>query len=119
MTRLIDADELIASYKEIDFSQYNSEYVDIANAIIRDIEQASTMYEWIPCSERLPETPEKYFQKKNYLCCFEYGYITSVGWWNGWNCSMAKDGTTDRACEMTDIVAWMELPKPYKVGDIK
>ena len=74
---------------------------------------------WIPCSERLPETPKHYYDRSLYLTCTKTGYITSIYWWDGWNCSMDEDGTVYRKHEMKDIVAWMELPEPYEDGDIK
>lgn len=73
--------------------------------------------QWIPATERLPETPEKWWQKKDYLACFKGGYVLTVGWWDGWNCRMELDGTVDREHEMTDIIAWMPLPEPYKEAD--
>ena len=68
---------------------------------------------WIPCSERLPETPKHYYDRSLYLTCTKTGYITSIYWWDGWNCSLDEDGTVYREHEMKDIVAWMELPEPY------
>lgn len=74
--------------------------------------------EWIPTNTRVPETPEKWYEVKQYLTCSRSGYITTLYWWNGWNCRMNYDGTTDREHEITDIVAWCELPEPYKgVGE--
>lgn len=69
---------------------------------------------WIPCSERLPETPKHYYDRSLYLTCTKTGYITSIYWWDGWNCSLDEDGTVYRKHEMKDIVAWMELPEPYE-----
>lgn len=72
---------------------------------------------WIPCSERLPETPKHYYDRSLYLTCTKTGYITSIYWWDGWNCTVNEDGTVYRKHEMKDIVAWMELPEPYEDGD--
>ena len=72
--------------------------------------------EWIPCSERLPETPKHYYDRSLYLTCTKTGYITSIYWWDGWNCLMDEDGTIYREHEIKDIVAWMPLPEPYKEG---
>ncbi len=70
--------------------------------------------EWVSCKDKLPETPEKYIDAKHYLVCFSGGYITTVRWWNGWNCRPKINGETDREHEMTDVIAWAELPDPYK-----
>ena len=71
---------------------------------------------WIPVTERLPETPKHYYDRSAYLTCTETGYITSIYWWDGWNCLMEEDGTIYREHEIKDIVAWMPLPEPYKEG---
>lgn len=71
-------------------------------------------FKWIPCSERLPETPTDYMDMKGYLTFGTYGTMTVIQWWDGWNCTMNEDGTTDREHEIKGIVAWMELPEPYK-----
>ena len=72
--------------------------------------------DWIPCSERLPETPKHYYDRSLYLTCTKTGYITSIYWWDGWNCLMNEDGTIYREHEIKDIIAWMPLPEPYKEG---
>lgn len=56
--------------------------------------------EWIPCSERLPK---EYAQ---YLVCFEDGecyvyWLDDSDWARG-------------LIEKENIIAWMELPEPYK-----
>lgn len=62
------------------------------NAVISVIEPEP---HWIPCSERLPETYGAYLVQD------VWGYIFVDHWRGGW---LAK----------TTMVAWRELPEPYK-----
>lgn len=59
---------------------------------------------WIPVTERLPENDTEV------LYCDEHEVIGTCHFWNGFNKYKHSDGEN----EMTDIVAWMYLPEPYK-----
>ena len=59
---------------------------------------------WIPTTERLPENDTEV------LYCDEHEVIGTCHFWNGFNKYKHSDGKS----EMTDIVAWMYLPEPYK-----
>lgn len=68
---------------------------------------------WIPCSERMPKE-----EKKPYWICTDYGYQCECRWTNVnpfWT-----DLTTDWHWHHMDVpqyskvVAWMQLPEPYK-----
>ena len=59
---------------------------------------------WIPATERLPENDTEV------LYCDEHEVIGTCHFWNGFNKYKHSDGEN----EMTDIVAWMYLPEPYK-----
>lgn len=70
--------------------------------------------EWIPVTERLPET-RPFPAWDQYLVCSEpYGNMNIVSWADGWNCSMDSKGVIHKNCEITDVVAWMPLPLPYE-----
>lgn len=74
---------------------------------------------WIPVTERLPEMPEHWWDRQEYLVCYENGLLAMLGWYDGWNCSGEEKGgivIVNREYEMHDVVAWMPLPKPYKEG---
>lgn len=74
--------------------------------------------EWIPCSERLPETPKGIGDEKYYLACCESELIMTLKWCDGWNCHYNADNiTVCRTHEIDDVIAWMPLPEPYKAGD--
>lgn len=59
---------------------------------------------WIPATERLPENDTEV------LYCDEHEVIGTCHFWNGFNKYKHSNGEN----EMTDIVAWMYLPEPYK-----
>lgn len=75
---------------------------------------------WIPVTERLPEMPEQWWDRQEYLVCYENGLLAMLGWYDGWNCRGEEKGGSvivNREHEMHDVVAWMPLPKPYKGGE--
>lgn len=75
---------------------------DLLEAIDTAIEALSARPtgEWIPCSERLPET------EGDYLITFRLGYLPLEV------CYFEADGWT--LFEHDEVLAWMELPEPYK-----
>lgn len=102
MSRLIDADALIAKLE--DDAKYMEEPIAkmFTYAAVNDIKHAPTIspdLHWIPCSERLPE------KKGVYLTTTMYGDVF-CGYWNELN--------FDRT-EM--VIAWMPLPEPYMRGE--
>lgn len=64
--------------------------------------------QWIPCSDRLPE------EDGDYIVTHDDGRVRVVTYEGGWNCWRSMDGTIQRYHELTDIFAWMPVPKPYK-----
>lgn len=74
---------------------------------------------WIKCKDKLPKTPktwrEYFVRQRDYIVAYPngvggYSYQT-MGWCDGWNCSMRPDGTICREHEIKDVEAWMEIPK--------
>lgn len=92
---------------------------DITDAFMRGYQSAKSGYEWIPCSERLPEAEDMYQPpEQRYLCQLEAygerkfcvlsrlkGAISPFWDWYG------------VAVHDSEVTAWMPLPKPYKGGD--
>ena len=66
------------------------------------------MSNWIPVSERLPERDEYV------LVTTEWGDIT-IGERLSNNDWYIHEGATN--ADIDDILAWMSLPEPYKVGN--
>ena len=79
------------------------------------IREVLDKFKWIPCSERLPENGNA----KYYLVCHNDGILGTLHYYEGWNCSGLPNGEVHRRYEMHDVIAWMELPEPYKEGEQK
>jgi hypothetical protein len=86
-------------------------------ARLEDAEEKDRLGQWIPCSERLPEEPKTnpVLEGKNlelYLVTTEHGsneqdkVYPFRAFWNGVNFT---DGW-----HILDVIAWMQLPEPYK-----
>ena len=76
------------------------------------IEDAPTINEWIPCSERLPEDInenliECYLVTDGFLIWMAY-YKSNIGW------VFAECTNSDKIIDWTEIIAWQPLPQPYK-----
>lgn len=67
---------------------------------------------WIPCSERLPRTPDNSLDVKEYLTC-KGDTCQMLMFADGWNCHIDFNGEINREHEIKDVDAWMELPKTY------
>ena len=102
--RLIDANALRENMQWcIDHGMYDKPYDYLA-----EIDDAPTVGEWIPCSERLPEdTTKPVLISGNYKGLGVYA--VDIARYNGgmWQ----HDGVT---FPDSDILAWMPLPEPYK-----
>lgn len=87
-------------FKELGWS---IECIDIESVIETINEQPKT--DWIPCEERLPkEMEEVLISKKNSKSGTSIGYYNKVfGWYD--QCLLRG---------VTDVVAWMPKPQPYK-----
>ena len=102
--RLIDADALI---KVIEDNYY---YEHEPRTYTREIEDAPTVNQWIPVTEKLPEDMEQYRGRKaiNVLICTSKGYVSS--------CNRQFDNFHKRWHwgRIKDVTAWMPLPEAYK-----
>ena len=120
--RLIDADALIEEIKNYHNSlkpRYATKLVDAEILDIIDIiRERSQFFEWIPCSEMLPNDLE------NVLVCFEYDKCDPLGYRIGRSqrigvgCTFEGewarvDGVINGWREL-DVVAWQPLPQPYR-----
>lgn len=84
------------------------------NEIVNFLKSRPSVQQWIPCSERLPENPKSSVDIKTYLVCFDSGDITDLMWCDGWNCCFNDMGMVSKVNELTGVIAWMPLPKPYR-----
>ena len=94
--------------------------IDNSKAVTDESRVEYVETEWIPVTERLPEMPEQWWDRQEYLVCYKNGLLAMLGWYDGWNCRGEEKGgivIVNREYEMHDVVAWMPLPKPYKGGE--
>lgn len=89
-----------------------NEALNMAIASLKTDEQYNLLMEkpfdicenWIPCTEQLPENNTwVLYSDKN-------GVVSDCHYYNGFNQFEHSNGEH----EMTDIIAWMPLPEPYK-----
>lgn len=94
------------------FSDTHVQALDMAIASLKTDEQYNLLMEkpfdicenWIPCTEQLPKNNTwVLYSDKN-------GVVSDCHYYNGFNQFEHSNGEH----EMTDIIAWMPLPKPYK-----
>ena len=85
-------------------------------ADIKHLPSVTPKAEWIPCSERLPDTDDKvlcwyeYYHWSQEKVLPEYGvgcYLRETSAWLG-EVANGKD---------VKVIAWMPLPQPYKEGE--
>ena len=93
-----------------------SDVVD--NAIEKIKQEGYTVQKWIPCSERLPETPYEGFgvhflysdcvlvAAKNWMGMAYYLTEEGKSWWE------FADAQTKQRIDWVEITHWMPLPEP-------
>lgn len=100
------------------------ETTDLYGNSVREIlEQLPPAQQWIPVSERLPETSGRYLVTRGLNACgamwnrvYIANYSDLMGiksekiWWQG------NVGKSDFE-RIDDVIAWMPLPEPYKEGE--
>lgn len=87
----------------------------MVNAFGKAIRALEEQPEWISVSDRLPANANSV--EKEYLVQFPNGGMTILNYYDGWNCFVDKDGIYCNDYEITDILFWMELPKPKEVDE--
>ena len=85
----------------------------IKKAVYERLKQAPSTYEWIPCSERLPEEGERILVTAalEHVMVAHYGKMFFEKERGNVFYLAGEDGDAD----ITDVVvAWMPLPEPYR-----
>lgn len=123
MSRRIDADELpISSIDMTDVGYYVSKYGQGIPAVyLEDIKNAPTIEpepQWIPCSEKLPESDGVYLV---YAPDYRGGSSSAKEWHNGVMFAKFKHGKWSVEVGYYNrpgcVRAWMPLPTPYGEGE--
>ena len=89
---------------------YNEGLIDA----MEKVNEQPKVGEWIPCSERLP-VPNEFDETGHFFKAYlvqaknktMYTALWDGKWWTIWT----------RGTVIKNVVAWMPLPEPYKVGD--
>ena len=76
-----------------------------------DIPNAKPEQQWIPCSERLPDT--------NRDVLLQFGNSMGVGFWehNSWGINTGDDIYSEIGEREAQPIAWRELPEPWEGGE--
>lgn len=109
MGRLVDADALMPKLRlirEAEHQIYGKESWGFASKCITAIEDAPTVPQWIPVSERLPDIP------RYILICDIDGDIY-LGYRTRYGDYYPAFGDDRIKC----VTAWMPLPEPYNGGE--
>ena len=101
--------EALADYPLVT-SADKPDYIKLAAELFEDVPSADRP-RWIPCSERLPE------ERKSYWVCTDNGEQFACRWTDA-NPFWEGDSTTWHwniydIPPHSEVIAWMELPKPY------
>lgn len=99
--RLIDAD--LIGLTDFEIITCDGNYKTGLEILLKKIEEAPVINQWIPCSERLPSQQQT-------VLIQDFGEIT-IGYLNAEN--RWRD-LTNQADYLKGVEAWMPLPEPYK-----
>lgn len=106
--RLIDADELMKSFKYTEADTLDERMMNLA--VRRIIKEQPTINQWIPVSERLPEVGAMV------LTCSRGGYMDIVEY-REYAVLWSSIGAKRIGAEHLEVIAWQPLPAPYERGD--
>ena len=91
--------------------------VQSAKEIVQIIDEQPKVGEWIPASERLPNTNGVYNVTRK-ISEGEYKInISDSAYFDGQNTWHADNRVNHGREYLKNVVAWSELPEPYKGGD--
>ena len=96
--------------KAIDNGNHEVDTVDTSAVVRHIIDNQPRVGEWIPISEREPKEPEDGL--KRYIVQRASNAEPRSLYWDQYGTWLDEEGTP-----YTDIIAWMELPEPYKEGE--
>lgn len=100
----VNKEELIKAL-QYDRQQYKKGYED-----------AKAEQQWIPCSERLPQTNGVYNVTRKISDGFECRNISDSCYYDGAYTWHDDTRVNHKRRYLTDVIAWMPLPEPYRKG---
>lgn len=107
---MIDERKLIEELKESGFITDN----DYGHAMIDFIQNMPKVGEWVPCSDRLPNTNGVYNVTRK-ISEGEYKfYISDSAYFDGQDTWHADNRMNHGREYLQDVVAWKSLDEPYK-----
>lgn len=86
-----------------------------------NMERSSQYYNdgWVSCSERLPHTYGIYIVTRRISDGFECRNITDACYFDGLNTWYDDTRVNFERKYLTDVLAWIKLPEPYKPKETK
>ena len=108
---MIDEKKLIEDIKECYTDEFLAEY-----GFDKLVEAQPKVDEWIPCSERLPNTNGVYSVTRKLVDGEHEFYISDSSYFDGQDTWHADNRVNHGREYLKDVIAWMPLQKPYK-GD--
>jgi len=101
------------------YLEYNVAFNDGLRSAVYAIEDLPSAQQWIPCSERLPNSNGCYLVWRPHFFGGEIG-MPSICYFDGqntWHDSYGVD--FERVLSSDDVTAWMTLPEPYSGADMR
>ena len=98
-----------ADFNELGCATITIQAMDALFDILNSSEQ-----QWISCSERLPRTNGVYNVTRKISDGFECRNISDACYYDGANTWHDDTRVNHERMYLTDVIAWMPLPEPYK-----
>ena len=115
--RLIDADALIEDLSNNYLVKNDGTWNDAMDRAVELTKTAPKAGEWIPCSERLPQTNGVYQVKTVVYEGYFKNYIVTCAYFDGQNTWHNDNRVNHGRPYMIGVVAWCPLLEPYKEGE--
>ena len=98
--------------KEQEFCDFESKTSEAFDMAIQALEQTR----WIPVSEKLPESCGMYIVTRKIYDCPDTAPIimSDESWFDGQNTWHNDNRINHERRYLSDVIAWMPLPQPYK-----
>ena len=92
------------------------DYIVSPSDVIVNLPSAQPEQQWIPCSEKLPNTNGIYIVTRRISDGFECRNITDACYFDGSNTWHDDTRVNHERKYLADVLAWMPLPTPWEGG---